>query len=156
MPEPRQLQFESLEDVALEVDRIMDGYASAGAWNLSQTCGHLEQWMTFPMDGFPKSPFLIGVFLWCLKVTVGKSQLRQILARGFKPGMPTMPETVLAADAVIELDAVESLKDTMARFHTFEGAIYPSPLFGEMDHPTAMQLQLRHCAHHLGFLVPKE
>ena len=94
MVEPRKLRFDSLDAVGGELDALLNGYTSVGSWNLGQVCGHLEQWMSFPMDGFPSAPFPISTMLWLMKTTIGKAQLKKVLSDGFKAGMPTMPKTV--------------------------------------------------------------
>jgi len=155
--EHRNLRFESLDQVSQELDTLLSNeYTSVGNWNLSETCGHIQQWMSFPVDCFPRAPWAIRVMLWLMKVTIGKSQLKQVLANGFKPGMPTMPETVPNSDATSEADAVRLLQKTIGRFQAPDGPIRASPFFGPMDRATALQLQLRHCEHHLGFLIPEK
>ena len=84
MAERRELRFDSLDDVVQDVDTLLQqGYTEAGNWNLSQICGHLDQWMGFAMDGYPKPPFPISLMLWLMKVTVAKKQLAGILESGF-------------------------------------------------------------------------
>lgn len=152
----RQLQFQALDDVASDIDVLLAaGYTKVGNWNLSQVCGHLDQWMGFAMDGFPKPPFPINAVLWTMKMTVGKKLLRQILTSGFKPGGPTMPQTVPEAGSTDDETAVRAFKETLSRFASYTGPIHPSPLYGQLDRDTAVQLQLAHCAHHLSFLLPK-
>ena len=149
------LKFESLEqglDYAFQLMR--DGHECQGRWNLSQCLGHLDQWLTFPMDGFP-SAGIIGPVLWLMKVTSGKKQLQSILADGFRPGIPTMPKTVPAADAQTVSDSYQALKQTVARFASFDQPIHASPVFGDVDKAAVRQLQLRHFEHHLSFFKPK-
>ena len=48
------------DQVSEDVRRLAaHGYTAHGNWNLSQVCGHLNDWMRFPMDGYPKAPILI-------------------------------------------------------------------------------------------------
>ena len=35
------------------------------------------------------------------------------------------------------------------------GPLHPSPMFGSLDREQLYRLQLIHCAHHLGFLLPR-
>ena len=70
-PKKRQLKFNNFDELMAEVNLLKDrGYVSNGNWNLSQTCGHLAEWMRFPMDGFPVPPLPIKVIMWLMKVTV--------------------------------------------------------------------------------------
>ena len=151
----RELKFQRLSEINEELDRLLDrGYTARGKWSLAQICGHLQQWMAFPMDGFPPAPWPLGIIFWAIRTTSGKRQLAKVLRDGFKPGIPTNPATVPVADAVDDAEAVASLKETIARFDSFDGPIHPSPIFGDLDYATLEQLQLAHCAHHLRFLVP--
>lgn len=154
-PSRRTLRFNDLDEVVREVESLRaSGYDRAGKWDLAQTCAHLADWMRFPLDGFPRPPAPIRAMLWALKKTVGQRKLRQYLEAGAMPsGKPTLPETVAAAGGD-ETVAVERLRQTVARFKAYSGPLHPSPLFGELDKETATRLQLVHCAHHLGFLVP--
>ncbi len=156
MSNKRVLNFSSLDDAIAEVETLLSaGYESTGNWNLSQCCGHLDQWLGFPMDGFPKANFVVSGIFWMMKLTVGKGMLKKILKEGFKPGSPTAPATVPQPDAASDSDSIAALKATVERFKAYSDPIHASPLFGEMDKPTALALQLRHFEHHLGFLKPK-
>ena len=156
MAEQRQVSFSNLEQALQDAESLLaKGYTSAGDWNLSQCCLHLNDWLSFPMDGFPKAPLPMRIIMGVMKVTVGKRQLSQILDEGFKPGLPTQPDTVYEPDARSDADAVATLRATVDRFEKHSGAIHSSPFFGDMDKPTVMGLQIRHFEHHLSFLLPK-
>src|ERR1700734_1371701 len=92
----RQLVFQNLDEVAADVDNLhAEGYVKTGNWDLAQVCGHLAEWMRFPLDGFPKPGCLIGSMLWMMKATLGKGWKGKIPSTGQMPaGKPTMPETV--------------------------------------------------------------
>jgi hypothetical protein len=154
-PQRRQLAFQNLDEVVADVENLRaKGYTKAGNWDLAQVCGHLSEWMRFPLDGFPKPGCLIGGMLWMMKITVGKGWKRKILRTGqMQAGKPTMPETVPAAGGD-EAAAVNRLKEIVERFKAYKGEVYPSPLFGRMSLEEATKLQLVHCGHHLSFLVP--
>ena len=152
----RNLTFDSFDDVKSEVDRLhAGGYAQNGDWNLSQICLHLVEWMRYPIDGYPKAGLPMRIVFWCMKVTVGRSWKKKILASGFSPGMQTAPFTVFEPDAAEEAAAIEKLHSTIDRFVAHPGPWHASPLFSESDRQTLHKVQLLHCAHHLGFLDPK-
>lgn len=155
--EKRALAFENFDQAIAEAKRLLDGgYEKRGKWNLAQCCRHLDDWLKFPMDGFPKAAAPIRLMLWLMKISIGKSQLKKVLDDGFNAGLPTMPATVYEeADAAADAEAFEALEQTVHRFVESNSPIHPSPLYGEMDRATATKLQLRHFEHHLGFLVPK-
>ncbi len=155
--ERREIQFEQLDQIVDEAKRLLsDGYSAAGSWNLAQVCGHCENWMRYPMEGFPKAGFPISMMLWMMKKTIGKSALKKILdGQSMKAGQPTMPQSVPAEDAQTDAAAVDKLTETVQRFQNFDGTFHPSPLFGDLDRDTLTNLQLVHCAHHFSFLLPK-
>jgi hypothetical protein len=153
-PERRKLSFASLDDVVRDAESLLaKGYDKAGNWDLAQVCGHLTEWMRFPIEGFPKLPLLLRPMFWLVRVTIGKKVRKKIVAQGFSAGSRTMPQTVPQAggDAVA---AVAKLKEVAGRFAAHTGPILPSPLFGAMNKDEALQLQLKHCEHHLSFLIP--
>lgn len=151
----RTLTWTDLDQVVEDVEKLcVTGYHAVGQWNLAQCCGHIADWMTFPLDGFPRPPWIIRVFLSTLKWTIGKRQLRKILStRSMPQGNPTMPETVYptGTDATEE---VERLKRAVQRLQESQGPYQPSPLFGDMSRQDLLDLQVIHAAHHLSFLVP--
>jgi hypothetical protein len=155
-PARRSLQLDNLNDAVREAESLLaNGYDKAGNWDLAQTCGHLAEWMRFPLDGFPRGPLPIRVMLWVIGVTFARRKLQQTLSSNSMPaGGPTLQETVPPAGGD-EAAAVDHLRETVARFQTHAGPLHPSPLFGDLDRETATRMQLLHCAHHLGFLVPR-
>jgi hypothetical protein len=153
--ERRKLSFGSLDEVVADVENLLArGYERAGNWDLAQVVGHVAEWMRYPIDGFPKPPIFIRPILWLMKVTAGKRMRDTILAEGFTPGGRTMPQTVPPPGGD-EAAAITKLKSAVASWQRHSGEVYPSPLFGAMSKETALQLQLRHAAHHLSFLIPK-
>lgn len=152
----RRLVFENLDQAVEEARSLLArGYAASGQWNLAQVCGHCNDWLRFPIDGYPKAPFPINLMLMVLRPTMGKSMRKKIIRDGeFAAGKPTMPSTVKAVDASTDAAAVEQLAQTAKRFEQHAGPWHASPLFGRMTKDEHRQLQLVHCAHHLGFLIP--
>ncbi|TWT83618.1 hypothetical protein CA13_50850 [Planctomycetes bacterium CA13] len=154
--ERRSIKFENLDQVVLKLDQLLaQGYTKTGNWDLSAICGHLNDWMRFSIDGYPKSPLPIRFVLWLMKVTMGRRQLDSVLKKGFRDRLPTMPGTVYDTDRSTDAEAVSQLTDTINRFKVFAGPVHPSPLYGPLTHDEALQLQLAHCSHHLKFLTPK-
>ncbi|VTT97661.1 Uncharacterized protein OS=Leptonema illini DSM 21528 GN=Lepil_0134 PE=4 SV=1: DUF1569 [Gemmataceae bacterium] len=153
--ERRKLSFASLDEVVAEAENLLArGYDRAGNWDLAQVAGHLANWLSYPVEGFPKVPLVLRPVVWLVRTTAGKRMRDGVLANGFAPGTRTVPETVPAAggDAAA---AVARLREAVERLKAHAGPIVPSPLFGPMDKDTAVRLQLRHCEHHLGFLTAK-
>jgi len=153
--ERRKLKFDSLDAAVADAERLLaNGYEKAGNWDLSQVAGHLANWLSYPVDGFPKAPFPVRMMLGAVRVTLGRKMFESYLAKGMPAGKPTMTESVppLGGDPTA---AVSRLKERAGRFQTHTGDYLPSPLFGKMTREEALKLQLVHCAHHLSFLVPK-
>jgi hypothetical protein len=150
----RKLTFGTLDEVSRDAENLFAvGYDKAGNWDLSQVCGHIADWMTFPIAGFPKAPLPIRMMLGMVRVTLGKGMFRKYLTNGMPAGKPTMPQSVHQPGD--EKAAVARLKEAVERMKAHTGPIHPSPLFGKMTKSEAVQLQMVHCAHHLSFLVPK-
>ena len=151
----RSLKFNNLAEAAADAESLhRRGYEKAGQWDLSQVCGHLSEWMRYPIEGFPPAPFPVRVIMWGMRKTVGRKMLRQIFENGFKPGGPTAPQSVQPPGGD-EGEAVKRLRQAVDRFENHQGPFLPSPLFGALDRDQAKRLQLLHCEHHLSFLVPK-
>ncbi|MCA9229302.1 MAG: DUF1569 domain-containing protein [Planctomycetales bacterium] len=155
-PKKRQLAFKNYEEMMVEVHALIaSGYICNGNWTLSQACGHIADWMRFPIDGFPNPPLLMRMIFWVMKHTVGPGMRRKILAEGFRGGMPTAPDTVPKPDAMTDSEAAELLQQTIDRVKAHEGPFFPSPLFGATDRESLEKVSLLHAAHHLGYLEPK-
>lgn len=152
----RQLQFASLDEIVPDAENLLaKGYEKAGNWDLAQVCGHLAEWLRFPVEGFPKAPAPIRAVFWVLRKTVGRKKfLTYITERYFPPGKPTMPQTVPPPGGDPR-EAIEKLRTSVEKLKAYTGAIVPSPLFGAMTKDEAVRMQLVHAAHHLSFLVPK-
>ena len=154
----RDLHFSSLEGVKSDLHKLLsNGYTKTGHWDLSQIANHLSDWMSFPMDGFPKMPFIIKILIGIMRVTQGKSLYKKFVQnQRMSIGQPTMPQTVYkpSSDSDAELHSVQRLATLIDRISTYRGPIHPSPLFGQLNYDELVALQLAHSAHHLSFLVP--
>jgi hypothetical protein len=151
----RTLTLDSLDALVRDAEGLLaNGYEKAGNWDLSQVAGHLANWMTYPLDGFPKAPLPVAVILGIMRQTLGRKMFESTLAKGMPPGRPTMTASVPPPGGD-PAAAVARLGAAAERFKTYTGDIVPSPLFGKMTKDEAVKLQLVHCAHHLSFLVPK-
>jgi hypothetical protein len=152
----RQLRFASLDDVVRDAETLLaKGYTKAGNWDLAQVCNHLSDWLSFPVDGFPKMPIFLRPIFWVMRKTVGRKKFEgYVRDQSFPPGKPTMPQTVHQPGGD-DKAAVAKLRDTAERFKAHTGFIHPSPLFGPLTKDEALAMQLVHCAHHLSFLVPR-
>lgn len=148
--------FRNLDEVVADIDLLrLKGYDQAGSWNLTQASGHLANWLSYPIDGYPKPGCLMGLMMWMLRNTAGNSWYHKIVTTGKMPaGKPTLKSSIPASDAD-ETAAVNRLKDVAIRLKNYKGEVHPSPVFGKRTVEDVIKLQLIHCAHHLSFLIPK-
>jgi hypothetical protein len=134
----RPLRFDSLDDVVRDAETLLaKGYDKAGNWDLAQVCNHLADWLTYPVEGFPKAPLPIRVMLRVVRATMGRGMLEKYLRDGMPSGKPTMPQSVHPAGG-----------DPVVAVGRLRAGVRPLK-----DHPPA-RVQLAHAAHHLSFLVP--
>jgi len=155
-PARRSLRFESLDDVLRDAEGLLaTGYTKTGSWSLGQVCGHLAAWFRYQMDGYPPTPLLLRPMFWVARNIVAKWMMKKMFAHGqMKPGMATIPQSVMPADAD-DAAGVAELRDAVARWKAYTGPLQPSPLFGHCTREQWFKGHLIHCAHHLSFLVPK-
>ena len=147
---PRELHFADFAAVRAELDRLARGYDQAGNWDLAQACDHLNFFITGSLNGHRfKVP-------WLFKVLFGRLVLRRILSgRKMKTGVFT-PQKPLPESGGDATAAVANLKATLARFEQHQGEFHDSPFFGHLTPDQWRDLHLIHCAHHLGFLLPRD
>ncbi|MBX9624907.1 MAG: DUF1569 domain-containing protein [Gemmataceae bacterium] len=154
-PTRRTLTFASLDEVVRDAEHLLAvGYDKAGNWDLAQCCDHLASWLTYPVNGFPRLPLLLRPPFAIVRTLMGRKLLAKFLREGMPPGKMTMPQSV-AAPGGDPAAAVGRLRDAAKRFRDHGGEYLPSPLFGKLTRDEALNVQLRHCAHHLSFLIPK-
>lgn len=153
----RVLRFDSLDDLAAEVDRVIAAEAAnqvtyTGNWSLGQILGHLAAWMEFPYIGFPaeRAP-------WLIRKIVGLSKKR-FLTRGLPPGVrfPGRPEGTFATEPLDVPEGARRIRTALGRLKSGERPTHPSPVFGMLTLDEVVQLNLRHAELHLGFVHVKE
>lgn len=154
--ERRHLCFQDLNEAVRDAEGLLaGGYRRVGRWDLSQVCGHLADWLTYPVDGFPTTPLPLRPLLFLMRNTLAPRMMRKTLAKGEMPaGTPTLPASVPAPGGG-ESAAVDRLRRAVERFQAHQGEYRPSPIFGPVTRDEANQMHLIHCGHHLGFLIPE-
>lgn len=153
----RELDWKDFADVMADVTGLQrNGYTALGAWDLSQICEHLSDWMTYPLDGFPAPRGWVGWIMPVVRFGMGKRMLRGILASGrMTAGGPTLPESIHDRRQTSQ-PAVERLGRCVDKLVRSHGPYHPSPLFGDLTRDELLQLHLIHCKHHLSFLIPND
>ena len=153
----RTLTFASLTDAVHEAEGMLaNGYIKVGSWSLGQLCGHLANWLTYPIDGFPRMPLILRPVMWTLRNTIGRRQFDAYLRnKAMPPGKPTIPQSVPPADGN-DAAAVASFIQAVDQLLNYDGPFHPSPLFGLLTKEELLAIHCVHTAHHLSFLVPKQ
>jgi hypothetical protein len=148
--QPRQLEFQNNGQVTAELDRLRQGgYERAGNWDLAQVCDHLRYFIEGSLDGHQ---FQVP---WVIKILFGRLVLWRILGQGRMKAGITTPQKPLPLPGGDEAGAVDRLKRVLQRLDAHAGEFHASPFFGKLTPAEWRQLHLIHCAHHLGFLIPK-
>ncbi len=148
MPERRTLDFARVDEVMPEVDRLLDGYATAGSWTLGQACNHLAATFRMSVEGS-------GVKVpWLVRATFGRIFKRKVLTeRRMKEGIKT-PEEFLPKPGLEDRAEAEALRASIAHYRAHPELRAPHPFFGPMTGDEWDLLHCIHSAHHLSFAVP--
>ena len=156
----RNLRFSALTDVKADLLNLhTNRYTKTGKWDLSQVSEHVSDWMSFPMDGFPKMPLIVKLLIGTMRVTRGRALYEKFAEhQRMRIGQPTMPQTLHLPNTALvgELQSINRFINLIDRLADFRGPLHPSPLFGALTYEELVALQLTHSAHHLSFLVPLE
>lgn len=154
----RELQFDTIADLAAELDRIGRAHdagtlTTTGNWTPGQNLQHCARVWSFAIDGFPstmKPPFFIR---WIAQSLFKRSAVSGRTApaglRLPKEAGPMLPEAQVAFE-----QGMREFRDQIARTQRGEQFTKPSPIFGELTHDQWQRLQLGHCQLHLGYLQP--
>jgi hypothetical protein len=148
-PGRRTLQYESLDDVMPDVERLLEGHKTVGTWSLAQICCHLSTVMRRVVDlpaSTPQDPSK-----W-----VGEDRKRQVFeSRRLPEGLPGPPE-IMPTETLGEREEAERLRQTIAYYKASAGPAIPHRIFGPLSKDEWDRIQLIHFAHHLSFAVPVE
>ncbi len=152
----RELRFTTLDAAVADAEQLVArGYDRVGKWNLGQCTGHLANWLTYQLDGFPPLPFFLKPIFWFMRNTSATKMLDKVIADQSMPsGAQTAPTSVPSSD-VDDRTELEHYKKAVSRWSNHKGPYIPSPLFGNQSKDRFLALHLVHSAHHLSFLVPK-
>jgi Protein of unknown function (DUF1569) len=152
VPGRRQLRFNSLDDIAAEVERLAAcrEITALGNWSSGQVLQHLASTMDNSIDGFPNFvPAPIKLFL---RLFMKRRFLTKPMPPGFK--LPPRAEKMLPGETSWET-ALANFRRAMQRVKT-ETSRSPHPAFGPMHVDEWNQIHCRHSELHLSFLVSSE
>jgi hypothetical protein len=149
----RQLQFNGIDDVLAEIDRIVAADQAGtmrqlGNWTPGQNLGHVAAWINYSYDGFPLKPPP-----WFIRIIL-RNLVKKYLRKGMPNGVriPGAENGTYGTDSMTTADGAEKLRLALRRLQSDEPAKYDSPGFGAMSHPDRIRLNLRHAELHLSFL----
>jgi len=151
----RELVFESFDDVLADLDRLESAHAQGalraiGNWRPGQVFDHLAKVIDASLDGF--------TFTAPLAIRLMSPLLRRRLlgtARPIPGGIRLRGgSVVMLPDDVSFEDGLAHLRRSIGRVTTGERMTQRSPVFGRMTHSDWVTLHLKHCALHMGFLIP--
>jgi hypothetical protein len=149
MPERRTLDFERIDQVMPDVDRLLDGHSTAGRWTLGQICDHLARGITLTLRkprGDATTP----------EPTPAQEVNRRHLfrARSFPEGV-ALPSRLLEPTADLDSRAAaEALRSALDRLASHDDPFPAHPLLGPLTRDEWVDFHCIHCAHHLSFVVP--
>jgi hypothetical protein len=147
MPEPRILDFHSLDHVMPEVQRLLAGHATVGNWSLGQILDHLATAIRMTSGGRSESTPRAGSDVF---------RKRFFKTRRFPAGAQAPhPRLIPAPDSDAQEQAA-LLGKAIARWSSTEGPFADHPLLGTLTKDEWTQFHCIHCAHHLGFVIPAE
>jgi hypothetical protein len=147
-PGRRTLRFHSLDEIMPEVERLLGGYSRIGNWTLGQMCRHLATILRVSVD-MPASPPRDP------SRPVDEERKREMLESGALPeGLKTAPPFEPPAD-LDDREEAEALRAAIAHYKASPGPVIAHPLFGEIPRADWDRFHCHHCAHHLGFAIPR-
>jgi hypothetical protein len=144
----RDLRFSTLDQVMLDVDRLLAGYKALGNWSLGQACSHLSWTFSSSVDGFP------GRLPWVIRATVGRWTRNRVLTSETIPEGVWLPQALQPKSGLDDRAEAEALRAALRLFASHSGPVADHPLIGRMTHAQWGHLHRVHCAHHLSFLLP--
>ncbi len=151
----RALELKSLDELRAELDRIQSAHDAGtlthtGNWSPGQILEHLALPWVCALDGFPptKIPFILRMLARIL------AKKKTVRGTPPPPGikLPKQVAYLAPKDDTTFDDGMSALRACIERVERGERMTHRSPLFGSMDHQQWLNLQLGHCALHLGYL----
>jgi Protein of unknown function (DUF1569) len=156
----RVLHFDSVDDVAAEVERIVAaqhaGHLEAlGNWSAAQIFEHLAKFIEFSYEGFPfRARWPLRAVSYLAKWIAWKRFVDFALRPGHR--IPAYADA-LQPDAWADFDvATARLHAALVRIRRGQPMRAPSPFEGTISHQQWVYVHLRHAELHLSFLDPRE
>ena len=144
----RRLEFQRLDDVMRDVERLLANHRTVGRWTLGQICNHLACSLRHSVEGFPDPPAP-----WLLRATFGRLARWSILYGKLIPEGIPVPTRYLPIQGLDDHTEAEKLREAIAAFNVCVVTV-DHPLVGRMTIPQWHVFHCTHCAHHLSFVIP--
>jgi uncharacterized protein DUF1569 len=148
MPERRTLDFECVDQIMPDVERLLDGHSTAGCWTLGQICDHLARGITLTLRkprGDATAP----------EPTREQEANRRLFlrARSFPEGIALPSRLLEPATDLDPRDAADALRSALDRLSSHDGPLPAHPYLGPLTRDEWVDFHCIHCAHHLSFVV---
>ncbi|MDG3002160.1 DUF1569 domain-containing protein [Paludisphaera mucosa] len=148
-PGRRPLNYGNFEEIDADLDRLLEGHETVGAWTLGQICHHLatvtQRVLAAPADATPD-----------LSLRLSDEDRERIFAtRSLPEGLP-LARGMEAPDDVEPRRGAEMLREALAAMAAAPGPLAPHRLLGPLTMERWREVVCIHCGHHLSFAVPAE
>lgn len=146
MADRRELTIAHLDDVMDEVERLLAGHETAGRWSLGQICNHLSTGVRLSIEvpPDPTAPAVPDVF-----------RIRFFRSGRFPDGREVPHPLLLPAAGLDARTEADALRAALGRFASSDGPFLIHPRLGTLTKDEWDLFHRMHCAHHLGFAVPR-
>jgi Protein of unknown function (DUF1569) len=146
MPERRLLDFASMDQIMPDVERLIAGHSTVGDWTLAQILHHLATaiWLS-SLGRAGSSPGEASEAV----------RRRFFRSRRFPEGVAAPhPRLIPPTDADVCVQR-EALRNAIEIFSLAAGPFPGHPRLGPLSKDEWTQFHCIHCAHHLGFAIPR-
>ena len=152
----RTLRFDSLGDIAAEVERLAKAreIKALGNWSPGQVFQHLSIVMNGAIDGIHvKLPLAMRIIVPAVVLILKSRILNKPMPAGFR--LNADAAKVLVPPPTSVEDGLAAIRNGLHRLAN-ETKREVHPFMGKLNNEEWDKLQCRHCEMHLSFLVPVE
>ncbi len=143
MTQQRKLTFDRLDQIANEVERLLDGYAATGNWSLGQICHHLATALRLTTRASEPPP---------AATEEQAAMQKQFFAAGVFPAGRNAPPLLVPEAGLDDRAEADKLTKAIDRFQESHGPYAAHPVLGPLSRDHWVRFHCLHAAHHLGFV----
>lgn len=145
----RRLVFHGLAEVRNDIYHLQSSsYQRAGNWSLGQACDHLAKSFNAMIDGYGFQA------AWPMR-TLARVSMPFVFRVKRVPSGTKIPQRFEPAADISDAQGIAMFLAAVERVKSYSGNFARHPYLGAITRQQWQQVQLIHCAHHLGFLIPK-